>query len=379
MSPHLLKAWTATPRMRAGAIALVSALSLALVYVGRAPSYAVQFCNTTPIFGTAGTGPSSPYPSTINVSGLVGTITDVNVTLRGVTTNGDNNAPAEHWVEDVDAMVAAPAATSNVILMSDAGGNNDVSSGPLTNVDLTFDGEASNLLPADSALSTGTWRPVDDDDDVAPQPGFEADAWAAPAPAPTNSANLSSFNTLNPNGAWTLWVVDDQNQASTDINGGWCVDILTSGGTTTTTTAAPNNAKCASPPPATIFAKPGVTTTGTSGNDVIYGTAGNDVIYGGGGNDVILGRGGSDRLYGGNDQDVLCGGAESDQLYGQAGHDKLAGDSGNDSLYGGIGNDGLVGGLAADRLFGDSGVDTCAPGGQTGDYASPPPSCDTIT
>jgi hypothetical protein len=45
---------------------------------------------------------------TFVVSGLTGTITDVNVRLLGITTAGDNNNPPEHWVEDVDVMLSSP-------------------------------------------------------------------------------------------------------------------------------------------------------------------------------------------------------------------------------------------------------------------------------
>ena len=37
-------------------------------------------------------------------------------------------------------------------------------------------------------------------------------------------------NGKSPNGTWNLWVVDDTQQGAGDFNGGWCVDILTSGG-----------------------------------------------------------------------------------------------------------------------------------------------------
>jgi Ca2+-binding RTX toxin-like protein len=397
------------PRVRA---ALVGAAMVGgLMAVNSGTSFAVQFCNTTPITSAFAAGPGSPYPSNIVVSGLTGTVTDVNVILLDVRTTGDNNSPPQHWVEDADVMVSAPNPATNVILMSDAGGNNDTSAGPVVDADLTFDDQASNQLPADTGpLVSGTYRPVDDDNDVGAQPGFETDVWAGAAPAPTSSTALSTFNGTDPNGTWSLWLVDDQTQATVNINGGWCVDIFTTGGgtttsstgatttsstmatttsstmatttsstmATTTSSTIPPTVTCGAPPAATIQAQPGVVTFGTAGNDVIYGTAGNDRILGGGGNDIIVGLGGDDQIAGGDGNDVLCGGAGNDQLSGDGGNDQLVGDAGNDVLSGGSGDDHLVGGLGVDRLSGASGVDQCVAGGQAGDFSNPPPDCDTI-
>ena len=101
-------------------------------------SYAVEFCNTAPIETQFGAGPAVPYPSPITVSGLTGTVTDVNVRLLGITTRGDNNNPPQHWVEDVDVMLSSPD-NRTAILMSDAGGDNNNSSGPVNGVNLTLD------------------------------------------------------------------------------------------------------------------------------------------------------------------------------------------------------------------------------------------------
>ncbi|HYJ28655.1 MAG TPA: calcium-binding protein [Nocardioides sp.] len=62
----------------------------------------------------------------------------------------------------------------------------------------------------------------------------------------------------------------------------------------------------------TILAVPGVTTTGTSGDDVILGTVNNDAIDGGAGNDTICGLVGSDTLVGGAGNDRLFGGLDNE-------------------------------------------------------------------
>src|SRR5215210_6212034 len=98
---------------------------LTVLNLSSQPSLAVQFCNTTSIVGTVTNGPATPYPSPITVSGLSGTITDVNVTILDFTTFPD--VGGFHWAEDTDLEVSSPAGTG-VILMSDAGGDNIESS-----------------------------------------------------------------------------------------------------------------------------------------------------------------------------------------------------------------------------------------------------------
>jgi len=384
---------------------------LGILNLSSGTSYAVQFCTTTPILGTTGSGPASLYPSTITVSGLTGTVTDVNVTLLDVTTTGDNNSPGQHWVEDADIMVSGPNPANNVIVMSDAGGDNDTSTGPLADVNLTFDDAAANQLPADTKLQSGTFRPVDDDNDVFPQSGFEQDVWAAPAPAPTNSVLLSTFNGTDPNGTWSLWMVDDQNQATIQINGGWCLDILVSAGptsssssssstpttgpttsstspttsttmgttstsstststtstSTTSTSTTTTMATSTSTSTSTSTTSPSTTTTSTT-RPPTTSTSTSTTVPGPGGpicdglTPTILGTAGNDNLVGTPGPDVIAGGPGDDSIQGLGGDDVICGGDGNDSLVGGDGNDRLFGGNGNDSLVGEAGNDTLTGG-----------------
>jgi len=189
-----------------------------------------QFCRDVPILSytqpflppppgiSPHPNPSSPYPSSISVAGLTGTVTDVNVTLRGFQTR------TQTWAEDTDVLLAGPNG-ANAILMADAGGDNNTSSGQVVDADLTLDDEAATELPADALLTTGTYRPVDDDVDAAGD--AQPDSWMAPAPPLTDTTLLSTFDGLEPNGTWNLFVVDDQWMAENDFLGGWCIDITT--------------------------------------------------------------------------------------------------------------------------------------------------------
>jgi subtilisin-like proprotein convertase family protein len=146
-------------------------------------------------------GPATPYPSAIEVSGLTnGTITDVNLILDDVT---------HSYVSDLDILLSTSAG-SRALVMSDVGALVGA-----TDVDLTLDDEAEASLPNDR-LSSGTFRPTD--------LGLVADTFAAPAPAPNGNVTLSTFDGVDPNGTWQLWVVDDRDDDVGDI-ASWALQI----------------------------------------------------------------------------------------------------------------------------------------------------------
>ncbi len=164
------------------------------------------FSNTTPI-SIPTSGAASPYPSEINVSGLFGTITDVNVTLNGFT---------HSWPDDVDILLVGPEG-QNLILLSDVGSYYSV-----TGLTLTLDDSAADSLPDTLAqLTSGTYQPTN---------CYEwDDPFPSPAPAPSTAGTLATFNGTNPNGTWSLYVVDDSNVDGGSISGGWSLEITTAG------------------------------------------------------------------------------------------------------------------------------------------------------
>lgn len=150
-------------------------------------------------------GNGSPYPSTIDVSGVSGSVTKVTVTL---------NSLSHTYPADIGVLLVGPAGQS-VVLMRTCGGGNDVNG-----VTLTFDDAASNALPfgeGSPPITSGTYKPTDQ--------GLER-TFPAPAPygAPTGTT-LSIFNSLDPNGAWSLYVEDFSEEDSGSIAGGWSLRI----------------------------------------------------------------------------------------------------------------------------------------------------------
>jgi hypothetical protein len=160
------------------------------------------FCNPT-IHFIPNVGPATPYPSDITVSGLGGTVADVNVTL---------NSFDHTWPDDVDMLLVGPGGQTATI-MSDAGGGTSVHY-----LTITLDDQAASPLPDSQALTSGTFQPTDY------EPG---DPFPAPAPAPSGNVALAVFNGTNPNGIWHLYIVDDSPTFVGYLDNGWCLTIAT--------------------------------------------------------------------------------------------------------------------------------------------------------
>ncbi len=182
---------------------------------------ATTFSNGTALIsGDTGKGRATPYSSTIVASGLVGAITDVNVTL----TNINHTFP-----DDIDILLVSPTG-KRIILMSDTGG-----SAVIAGVNVTFDDAAAANLPDSTVIASGSFKPTnigaaDPFPDVLPS-GQIAGGEAYPSGGTAGPTTLASaFNGTDPNGTWSLYVIDDAGGQPGNINGGWSLDI-TAGGT----------------------------------------------------------------------------------------------------------------------------------------------------
>lgn len=149
-------------------------------------------------------GTATPYPSTISVSGLPGTISKVAVTLEGLS---------HGFADDLDILLVGPG--GSVVLMSDSGGGD-----ALEGLVLTFDDDAPFPLPDGSGIASGSYRPTSHG---------ESDSFPAPAPAPPYGASLGVFEGNDPNGTWSLYVVDDSDVDGGAIDG-WTLSLTTSSG-----------------------------------------------------------------------------------------------------------------------------------------------------
>ena len=151
--------------------------------------------------GAATGAPANPYPSSINVAGVLGTVSKVTATITGFS---------HTFPSDVDILLVGPGG-QKVLLLSDAGGSTDA-----VNANLTFD-DAGPLVGA--TIVSGTFRPTN--------VTATGDVFPAPAPAAPYGSALSAFNGLSPNGTWSLYVVDDAGLDAGSIAGGWSLTITT--------------------------------------------------------------------------------------------------------------------------------------------------------
>lgn len=147
--------------------------------------------------------PATPYPSTIDVTDLDGTIKKVTVTVNGFT---------HSYPSDVGLLLVSPGG-QKIVLMNKAGGGIAE-----TNLNLTFDSSSTLVVPQGTALSTATYHPAD----------WKTGSYDFPDGAPTHpySTNLDSL-VGSPRGTWSLFVVDDTPQDSGIITGGWALSITT--------------------------------------------------------------------------------------------------------------------------------------------------------
>lgn len=179
-------------------------------------------------------GNATPYPATIPVSGLTTPVTDVDVTLTGLT---------QDCLNDLAVLLVAPTGQKSLVMAhvpdsecQQQGSEGDTVDG-VENVNLTFDDSAAGSVP-DPAVS-GTYKPTDGN------PGSPVEF---PPPAPTGGSQptaLSVFNGINGNGTWSLFVrdvggfVDRAGGGDAgSVGGGWQLSITTA--STALDTTAPN-------------------------------------------------------------------------------------------------------------------------------------------
>jgi len=157
---------------------------------------------------TGEAGLASLYPSTISVPATEGVLTDVNVSLTGLS---------HPYARDLDVLLEGPDGTT-VVLMSDV--QCYLKPPNLSVVDLTFD-DAWPAMRDHSCLERSHSAPTNY--------GSSADSFPFPAPQTTPGTALSWFNGTNPTGNWNLYVVDDERHYTGRLAGGWSLSLTMAG------------------------------------------------------------------------------------------------------------------------------------------------------
>lgn len=181
------------------------------VLVAAAPAGAATRSNPTPIldpnYNTVGAQRLSPYPSTITVSGEQGSIVKARVTLGNLQGGQE---------PDLDVLLVGPGGST--ILFSDVCATGLIPD--FIGEAFTFDDDAPASLPGScsSRPSSGTYKPSNND---------TADNFPGiPPPYPLGLANVRG---TAPNGDWNLYAVDDSYPDPVTINGGWTLELTTTG------------------------------------------------------------------------------------------------------------------------------------------------------
>jgi hypothetical protein len=182
------------------------------------------FSNTAPISIPPTTGgislpvTSSPYPSQISVSGMVGTLTDVSVMINGWTDDGTSAVPG-----DVYFLLTGPGGQAFDFL-GDVG-----STHAFTEVNLNLKDSATTRL-TDGQITTGSFKPT--------VLGIACPSFPAPAQSGVECAATQGTSTFasvfmgsDPDGTWSLYILDGtaEDTAST-ISRGWSLGIESTGG-----------------------------------------------------------------------------------------------------------------------------------------------------
>ena len=140
---------------------------------------------------------ASPYPSTITITGAVGTISKVVASLNGF---------GHAYPEDIDMVLVSPGG-QKVALMGAVGGGTSVSG-----LNIVFDDDASASIS--EPMASGTFKPS----------GSVA-TMTSPAPGAPYGATMSEFNGVSPNGTWSLYVLDAAASDTGRVVSGWTLSV----------------------------------------------------------------------------------------------------------------------------------------------------------
>jgi uncharacterized repeat protein (TIGR01451 family) len=173
-------------------------------------------------------GPAGPYPASILVSGIAGTVGKVTLTVSNIT----HSLPS-----DMELVLMSPS--TNMLLMNAVGGDYGLG---VTNFTVTFDDAASTYLSsnqfANNFSSTNKPTPyvnqyVNVNGNFSNVTSFVGNNWGllppmpSPAPAAPYPTNLSVFAGTAANGTWSLYVADTQAEDYGVINNGWILNLST--------------------------------------------------------------------------------------------------------------------------------------------------------
>lgn len=188
-------------------ILLLAALAAALACASAASAASFNQTNSARIAvpGTGMSGPGNPYPSNINVSSVTGPVTDVNVTLHGVS----HPRPS-----DMRLVLVSPSGRAVTLMAGNCGSTG------VTGFTWIFDQQATEPMPKQADCPGFVHRPA---------PTTMNTNLPAPAPPSPYGVSLDLFNGENPNGTWSLYAEDVLTGDAGEIKNGWSLSLTTGG------------------------------------------------------------------------------------------------------------------------------------------------------
>jgi subtilisin-like proprotein convertase family protein len=145
---------------------------------------------------------ATPYPSTVSISGITGTIVKATVSIQSFT---------HPYSQDVGFLLVSPLGKKVYLA------NHMIPNNQCNNISFTFDD--AGIPPIVSGYLDGA-RLTPGYDGVAGYTSF-----MSPAPGTPYVGNLSTVNGDDPNGNWSLYVQDDAVGDEGSI-GSWCLDLI---------------------------------------------------------------------------------------------------------------------------------------------------------
>ena len=188
-------------------------LSLTLLSLLAATSRAATMTYTSQGPHSLHDGPAF-FVLTIDVSGLVEPVAEMNVTFSSLF----HPHPA-----DIDALLVGPAG-QNVMLMSDVGELLSETDSIIQDVNLTFRDGAS-LLPPNVRIASGSYAPTNYLGVIEDIAEMDQTPPTMPPVGPYGTT-LSVFNGSNANGTWKLFIQDDLEDESGQMQS-WSLTVTT--------------------------------------------------------------------------------------------------------------------------------------------------------
>jgi hypothetical protein len=209
--PPVIRQFSRTRFSKTIAVLLFSGFLIAMP----AATQAVSFVGGPITFND--TANSVPYPSSIVVAGLGASLSSITLTLTNYTRSSRN--------DDLDMLLVGPTGAT-LIVFSDVGGI----AGPTGPITIVL-ADGNPFLPDAGPLVGGTFRPTNES---TAQDAFAASAPVGPYGNPGGAVVgagpntfATQFNGTNPNGTWSLYIVDDVpvNDGETGSITGWTLNI----------------------------------------------------------------------------------------------------------------------------------------------------------